>query len=211
MDERVVRALRAHERATFEGDADGLAGAERDLDAVEADLALARAKVGHAGFQAGGEEDPGELEHLERAVELYARIGDRAGEAEARCWIGIYHQVVRRDNATAVPVLERARELAARSGDARVLSYALRHLGVAEHVAGRLDAARGYLEESTRLRREIGFPAGVAANLVGLIYLAAARNDLDLAAGLADEAHELAEQAGATAIVRQVAEARGVL
>jgi hypothetical protein len=30
---------------------------------------------------------------------------------------------------------------------------ALRHLGIAEHAAGRLEAARLHLEESTRLRR----------------------------------------------------------
>jgi hypothetical protein len=34
------------------------------------------------------------------------------------------------------------------------LSYALRHLGIAEHRAGHLDQARSYLEESTRLRRQ---------------------------------------------------------
>ncbi len=34
------------------------------------------------------------------------------------------------------------------------------------------DEARALLEESTALRRTLGFTAGVAANLVGLIYLA---------------------------------------
>jgi hypothetical protein len=32
-----------------------------------------------------------------------------------------------------------------------------------------LDEARERLEESVRLRREVGFMAGVAANMVGLI------------------------------------------
>jgi Flp pilus assembly protein TadD len=51
------------------------------------------------------------------------------------------------------------------------MSEALRHLGIAEHRAGRLDTARQRLEESVRLRREIGLMPGVAANLVGLAYI----------------------------------------
>ena len=59
------------------------------------------------------------------------------------------------------------------------MSYALRHLSIAEHTAGRLEAARRLLEESVRLRREVGFLPGVAANLVGLIYIAAAQGRRD--------------------------------
>jgi hypothetical protein len=55
------------------------------------------------------------------------------------------------------------------------MSYALRHLGIAEHTAGQLDAARDRLEESVRLRREIGFLPGVAANRAGCGRAAADR------------------------------------
>jgi hypothetical protein len=47
-DERIERARQQFERAVFGGDGSGLAGAERELDAVEADLALARGRLLHA-------------------------------------------------------------------------------------------------------------------------------------------------------------------
>jgi len=61
----------------------------------------------------------------------------------------------------AVPALERSRDLATRVDDKRTLAQALRHLGIAEHRAGRLDAARDRLEESVRLRREIDLMPGL--------------------------------------------------
>ncbi len=66
------------------------------------------------------------------------------------------------------------------------------------------DADRALLEESTELRRTVGFTAGVAANLVGLIYLAVAQGRPDDARTLADEAATLAESVGAAKIVEQV-------
>ena len=84
------------------------------------------------------------------------------------------------------------------------MSYALRHLGIAEHTAGRLEATRGLLEES--VRREVGFLPGVAANLVGLTYIAAAQSRREEA--LATEAAEAAQASGARGLLSQVEEAR---
>jgi tetratricopeptide (TPR) repeat protein len=211
VDGRTERARLLYERAVFGGDADALATAERDLDAVEADLALARGRVIHARFLERRNEDPQELASFQRAAELYRMLGDVRGEGESLFWVGIFHQVVRRDDAAAVPALERSRELAARVGDKLTMSYALRHLGIAEHTAGRLDAARERLEESVRLRREIGFLPGVAANLVGLIYIAAAEGRRDDALAMVEEAGALAEASGARCIMHQVEEARAQL
>ncbi len=47
-----------------------MTAAERELDAVEADLALARGRVVHARFTERGHEDPHELSLFERAAEL---------------------------------------------------------------------------------------------------------------------------------------------
>ena len=152
-DERIERARLQYERAVFGGDIAALATAERELDGVEADLALARGRLLHARFLQDREEDPGELALFRRAAELYRLLGDARGEGEALFRVGCYHQVVRRADAAAVPALERSRELAQRAGDALTLSYALRHLGIAEHNAGRLGAARGRLEESVRQTR----------------------------------------------------------
>ncbi len=207
MDERVRLAGTLYERAIFNGEADGLAGADQELDAVEAELALARGKVLHGRFLEMRAEDPRELELFQRALALYQAVDDDRGQAEAFFWIGCFHQVVRDDSGPAVSALSRSRELATKTGDDLTLSYALRHLGIAAHVAGNLDEARRLLEESTALRRTLGFTAGVAANLVGLIYLSTG----DQARALADEAAELAASVGATTISAQIEEAQSRL
>jgi len=218
MDERIENAERCYERAVFEGDAGALAEADRDLDAVEADLALARGRIIHTRYlhqrdtapgQAG--EDPGELALFERAAALYRALGDVAGEAEAQFWIGCFYQVVRRDNDTAVPALDRSLDLAAQAGQKMTMSEALRHLGIAAHAAGQLDLARERLEESTRLRRELGQPAGAAANLIGLAYIAAGQGRRDDARAILAEAGDLATASGARRILRSVAEARSAI
>jgi hypothetical protein len=110
-----------------------------------------------------------------------------------------------------VPFLDRSLELAAQAGDKLTMSEALRHLGIAQHAAGQLDAARQRLEESTRLRREIGLWPGVAANLVGLAYVAAGQGRRGDALALLEEAGAIAGASGARVIARQVDEARAAL
>lgn len=215
MDDRLEQTQRLYERAVFGGDASGLAEAERHLSAVEADLAVARGRVIHARFLdatsrtlKAPDDVADELALFERAIELYRSLGDVRGEAEAQFWIGTFHQVVRQDDAAAVPVLERARALATQADDPLTLSYALRHLGIAEHSAGHLDEARSYLEESTQLRRQLGFRPGVAANLVGLAYIAAAGGQAYEAGVMLDEADSIARESSAAGITRQIDEAR---
>jgi tetratricopeptide (TPR) repeat protein len=218
VDERVRQARLHYERAVFSGDAEPLAAAERELDAVEADLAVARGRIMHTRFllrrdedPASADEGPGELALFERAAQLYRGLGDAAGEAEALFWVGCFHQVIRRDNTAAVPALERSLELASQAGDKGVMSEALRHLGIEAHAAGQLDLARQRLEESTRLRREIGSLPGAAANMVGLAYIASAQDRHDDALRLLDEAGAIAAASGAQRIKRQVDEARAEL
>ena len=218
VDERIERSRLAYERALFESDGEALAQAERELDGVEADLALARGRVIHGRFlQQRAEdpeqihEDPRELALFERAAELYRARGDVRGEAESLFWVGCCHQVVRRDNEAAVPVLWQSLELATETDDMTTMSEALRHLGIAEHAAGRLGAARLHLEESTRLRREMGAGLGVASNLVGLTYIAVGQDRRDDALKLIEEARAIAEANGAPGLMRQIEEARAQL
>jgi tetratricopeptide (TPR) repeat protein len=214
MDGRIERSRQLYERALFESDAGALTAAERELDGVEADLALARGRVIHGRFleqraddPAQAREDPRELPLFERAAELYRARDDVRGEGEALFWVGCCHQVVRRDNEAAVPVLWRSLELATEADDPVTMAEALRHLGIAEHAAGRLDAARLHLEESTRLRREIGVWPGVASNMVGLIYIAAGQDRREDGLALAEEARAIAEANGALGLLRQIDEA----
>ena len=201
----------AYERAVFTGNPAGLAAAEQDLVTLDADVSLARAKLAHARFQTSAEIIAEEPELLDRAVRLYRQAGDVRGEAEAVCWTGIYHQFVRENDAEAVPFLQRAHELSRTAGDDMTASYALRHLGIAEHRAGHLERARNLLEESTALRRETGFTAGVAANLVGLIYIAVAEGRAADATALIAEARAAATAAGARNILAQVDEAAALV
>ncbi|WP_406079276.1 tetratricopeptide repeat protein [Micromonospora sp. NBC_00858] len=214
-DDRIERAREVYERAVFGGDTSALIDAEQGLDAVEADAALARGLILHARFQSASAdagslpaEDPAELPLFERALELYRALGDTRGEAEALFWIGCLHQFIRRDNETAVPYLELSCRLAAQTGDKPTRSEALRHLGIVAHAAGRLDEARERLEESSRLRREVGALPGVASNMIGLAYIAAAQDRRADALATLDEALVIARAHGAHAIVRHIEQAR---
>jgi Flp pilus assembly protein TadD len=182
---------------------------------VEADAALARGRILHARFlnerANGGSspvEDPAELPLFERAAKLNQALGDVRGEAQALFWIGCLHQVIRRDNEIAVPELERSCRLAAQADDKPTQAEALRHLGIAAHMAGRLDEARERLEESSRLRRQVEALPGVAANMVGLAYIAAAQDRRADAEATLDEAYAIAQAHRAYAIVRQIEQAR---
>ncbi|MFJ5229722.1 tetratricopeptide repeat protein [Kitasatospora sp. NPDC088391] len=207
-DERLALAEHAYHSATFGGDNAQLAVGARALDALEADTALARGRLVHARYLAERVEQAEELALFERAAALYRGLGDPRGEGEALFWTGTFHQVVRDDHDTALPLFTRALELAEQADDRLTASYALRHLGFAEHMAGRLDRARARLEESTRLRRDLGFLPGVAANLVGLAHLATQQDRREDAAALLDEAAELARRSGAHAVAGWIDGAR---
>jgi tetratricopeptide (TPR) repeat protein len=218
MDERVERSRQLYERALFDGDTGALAEADLELDAVEAELALARGRIIHGQFLQRRDEDPGlaredpeELACFERAAELYRALGDVPGEAESLFWIGCFHQLVRRDDAVAVPLLQQSLELATRTHDKATMAEDLRHLGIADHRAGRLDTAQAHLQESSRLWREIGRLPGVASNLIGLTYIAAAQGRRDDALALIGEARAIAEATGARGLTRHIDEARSRL
>ena len=106
-------------------------------------------------------------------------------------------------------------ERAVFTGEAGPLAEADRELDAAEAIAahgtGQMEVARQRLEESTRLRREIGLLPGVAANMVGLAYIAAAQQRSDDALALLDEARAIAEASQAHRILQQVSQARAEL
>src|SRR5580704_15429924 len=111
VDERIERSRLLYRRALFESDSGALAEAERELEGVAADLALAQGRIIHGRFlQQRAEdpeqarEDPRELALFERAASLYRARGNVRGEGEALFWVGCCHQVVRHDNEAAVPV-----------------------------------------------------------------------------------------------------------
>jgi hypothetical protein len=204
----IGQARDLYERAVFGGDRTALDDAQRHLDAVEAALAVARGRLMHARFLDGGTADAEEGRLFDAAADGFAKLGDRRGEADALFWVGCFHQVVRGDQAAARAALERSYALSVTAGDALTQSYAVRHLGFADLADGRPVDARARLEESVRLRREIGFRPGVAAGLVALAHLSADDGDLERARTLVDEADQEARASGADGILRWVDEAR---
>src|ERR1700691_1635387 len=112
VDDWIERSRQLYERALLAGEPGALAVAERELDEVEADLAVARGRVLHGRFLEQRDEDqeravadPRELALFERAVGLFRALGDGRGEAEALFWVGCCRQVVYGDDEAAVPVL----------------------------------------------------------------------------------------------------------
>jgi hypothetical protein len=204
-DPRLHRAKELYEEATFGGDPSALVRGQAELDGVAADLALARGRLLHARFLADRRPDPAELAEFTSAAELYARLGDDAGEAEARFWLGTYHQVVQGDGASALPELERAYALAA---DPMTRSYAVRHLGFHALQQGDIPTARTRFEESLRLRREVGHAPAVAAALLPLADLAASAGDREAADELMAEATDLATASGAAGVLSWIAAVR---
>jgi hypothetical protein len=210
-DDGLEQARQLYERATFGGDPLALALAGRVLDGLEAGLALARGRILHARFLETRTSDPQELELFERALRLFSALGDARGEGEALLWIGIYHQVVRRDDVAARSPLARARELATAAGDDLTLSYVQRHLAFADQAEGLLELAREGHESSVRLRYQLGFMPGVAAGMLALAELAAAEGRSDDALGMLDEAESLAVASDALGVRAHVADARAEL
>jgi hypothetical protein len=205
----VERAEHAYHRAVFGGDPSHLGSALDDLADDDAPTALlARGKLLHARFLIEQVHDDAELPCFDNALLGFRADNDSRGQAEALFWQGCYWQVVAGDETRALGPLQAAAQLSSECNDALTRSYALRHLGIARFKSGDLQAARQFLEESTRLRRELGFDEGVAANLVGLCYVAAAQGRTDDAERLADDAEVLARNTGADAIRAQAEAAR---
>ncbi|MEU9344346.1 tetratricopeptide repeat protein [Streptomyces sp. NPDC048278] len=204
----VVQAGELFEAAMFGGDTSALDRSDDVLDAVEARLSLARGKVLHVRFLDDREENSRELAFFEHAAELYRRLADASGEADALFWIGCWHQVVKGEGSTGRPYFEQSYALASSVDDRRTMSYAVRHLGFVDRDAGDFDGAREKLTESVALRREIAFRPGEAAGLVALAYLAAETGDRPTALQHLDEAEAVARSCGAKAVSGWVEEAR---
>lgn len=201
-----------YEAAVFGGEKGAVAEANRELDAVEADVALARGKVLHAGYLADHQANPKQAELLERALTLYQALGDVRGEAEALFWLGTWHQVVREAYEEAVPCFQRSYELADSVGDKLTLSYATRHLAFAAEAEGRMEEAQERFEESVRLREELGFLPGLAAALLALGEFRRQRlGDREGALRLMDKARSTAEKCGAHGVLVWIGNARAQL
>lgn len=212
VEDPLTRADLLNEQALYTGSAAASRRAAEELDRAEAILSLGRGRVLHAQYLAeNGDENPGELTAFERAVELARRLRDRALEAQALLWVGVVHQVLRGDQSSSLPYFNRSYELARGVGDVITMSYAVRHLAIADLQAGRHELAWALLQESAELRRSVGFRPGVAAALVNLGEIAAEQGRPGEARELLMEARSLAEEVGAEPFLRRIEAALAAL
>ena len=201
----VSRRLRdRYEQASFGGDEAALVAGLAEVAALRGVADLAQGRLLHTQFLQDRQDRPGELAAFERAAVTFRDTGEASGEAEARFWIGTYHQVVHGDSETALPSFVRAGELAETAGDELTLSYVERHLGFIDWDAGRADQARSRLEKSLNLRRKLGFQAGTAAALLALAEFSAAQGQAAEADRYVTEARQLAQACGARGVLRWI-------
>jgi tetratricopeptide (TPR) repeat protein len=204
VDDPLERADILSEQALFSGDGAARTRAARELDRAEALLLLGRGRILHAEFLRDRQNpDPRELELFERARACAQAADDRRLEGWADLWLGIYHQVVADDGATARDPLERAYAVGEEHGDRVLMSYATRHLAWEDDA----DRAWERWEESVRLRREEGFLPGVAAGLFTLGEAAAERGRPEDARRLFEEARDVARRSNASVFLRLADEA----
>jgi tetratricopeptide (TPR) repeat protein len=199
-DDPFERADLLNEQALFTGSADARTAAGLELKRAEARLLQEKGRILHAKFLAErGAEDPAELQHFERSLELAGEAGDERLESWAHFWVGIVHQVIRGDHDAALPHFQSAYDWAKANGDSLLRSFAVRHLGFGWYEQGRRDDGLRALEESVELRRDEGFLPGVAAGLLTLAELAVEDGRPDDARPLLAEAKEAADSSGAAA------------
>ena len=146
-------------------------------------------------------EPPDEMVLFESALAIRRELGDEQDIAESLFHVGLVHQVVRGDHATAEPYFEESYDRARGVGDAMLMSYAVRHRGFARQAAGDLDAAEAELRESRELRRASGWAAGIAAAEAGVAQLLGERGRLDEAIELTEKARAILVEIGAVRVL----------
>jgi tetratricopeptide (TPR) repeat protein len=142
-------------------------------------------------------EPPDELASFQRGLDAYQQAHDQRGIAESLFHIGLVYGVVRQDHAQALPFFTQSYELAQTIPDQVIASYAIRHIGFAQHDASQLDAAHASLQESLRLREQAEFIPGIAMALVMLAYAASELHQPTLALEHLQRAKTIFQQLGA--------------
>jgi tetratricopeptide (TPR) repeat protein len=144
--------------------------------------------------------DPGpEQELFERALDVRRELGDAELLAESLFQLGLVHQVLRGDGATAAPYFREALDHITTVPDADPLlrSEIHRHVGFDLLIReDRHDAAIDHLQASLELRRQLDEPAWTVSGLVALAMAERVAGHLDEAAGHAREALELTRAEG---------------
>jgi tetratricopeptide (TPR) repeat protein len=136
------------------------------------------------------------LGHLERSVEIYHRIGDRRGEANARWGIGNY-KYFRGQPGNGVDDFRAALDEFREAGDLTMEAWSLHMLGTGLLRNGDVAGAHDNVSEAIRLFHGSGDAAGLTLTLDDMSAIAVSEGDLPRAARLRGAARNLTLETGA--------------
>ncbi|AGL20031.1 tetratricopeptide repeat protein [Actinoplanes sp. N902-109] len=142
---------------------------DRVLEAAALDRLAMLAHFRATEGDPAGADSAAEINLFEQALAIRRELGDPAAEAESLFGLGLAHQVLRGDWATAMPYYREALDLAEQYGDLLLRSEVHRHIGF-YHTIGDLqsDLALQHFQISHDLRAELGDPRWIPGGTVAL-------------------------------------------
>ena len=137
------------------------------------------------------------LGYFERARDIYRKIGDRRGEANALWGLGNYHYFRgAAGTGGGIEEFRRSLEMFRDVGDVTMEAWALHMLGTALLRNGDVAEARGHIEHAIRHFHAAGDAAGLTLTLDDLSAVTAAEGDMPRAARLRGAARNLTAETG---------------
>jgi tetratricopeptide (TPR) repeat protein len=130
--------------------------------------------------------------HLDRALLIYEELGDGIGLSEAMFYRGLVYQM-QDQNKLARDTFYRALELTRKTGDERMQSFVVRHIGYLQQSAGEIDAARTNFRKSLELRQRNNMKVFVPFALIALAEFEAEQKNSSEAVQLIEQALPLSE------------------
>jgi predicted ATPase/class 3 adenylate cyclase len=143
----------------------------------------------------GSDPDGIGLTYLENARDIYHRIGDRRGEANALWGLGNY-RYFRLLEGFGIEENRRSLEIFREVGDRTMEAWSLHMLGTGLLRAGDAVEAKGYIEHATRHFYAAGDTAGLTLTLDDLSAVAVVEGDFPRAARLRGAARNLTTETG---------------
>jgi predicted ATPase/class 3 adenylate cyclase len=132
---------------------------------------------------------------LERSLELFRKLGDARGEAEALTSLG-FEATIRGNLDHAQALFESSLELRRQVGELVLVADSLHDLGFVALHRDDYERAEGLMGEGLSLFRQAGELRGVAVAAGNLGDIAAERGDLQRAQGLREEALSISQALG---------------
>jgi tetratricopeptide (TPR) repeat protein len=131
-------------------------------------------------------------EDFDRGLQIYKELGDQVGLGEAMFYRGLVYQM-QEQNLHAHEMFVQALGLTEKTGDERMRSFVVRHIGYLQQTAGEIDAARANFQKSLQLRQRNDMKVFVPFALLALAEFEAEQKNLAEAIHLVEQAIPLAK------------------